>query len=439
MPIRHRMQATLPRRSYDHRIREAICETRDPDTRRLRLLLPELQIPGSTIRCWLHRGAVDVETADVLEDDRLKLLTENRELQRRVAFLGAMVGVLAAVTRVSKSRLDFERIPDANSKRVILRAIDRSKKTMPLTASLRLAGISASRYHSWCRTEEGCDLEDQPSCPRVMPSRLTSDEVAVIETLVVSGEHRFMSVRALALHAQRIGKVFASRTTWYRLIRRRGWRRPRTRVHPPKPKIGVRATAPGELLHLDVTIIKLLDGTRTFLHAIIDNYSRRILSWTLESRLGSGATCRILREAAMEIAGKVEGSLLVSDAGSENVNRNVDDELEGVDLERVLAQIDVTYSNSMIEAFWRSLKHSWLYLHGLETESELRRLIAFYVEAHNEVMPHSAFEGHTPNEVFFGTGDAVVAKLAADRVHAQAERMARNRSAGCGVCIGRAG
>lgn len=72
----------LPRRSYDHRIREAIWETRDPD------LFPELRIPASTLRCWLHRGAVDVKTVDVFEDDRLKLLTENRELQRRVAFLG---------------------------------------------------------------------------------------------------------------------------------------------------------------------------------------------------------------------------------------------------------------------------------------------------------------------------------------------------------------
>jgi putative transposase len=200
--------------------------------------------------------------------------------------------------RVSKSRLDFERIPDPTSKRVVLRAIERSKKAMPLTAALRLAGISASRYHSWCRTEEGCDLEDQPSCPLAMPSRLTSGEVAVMETMVVSRDHRFMSVRALALHAQRVGKVFASPTTWYRLIRRRGWRRPRTRVYPAKPKIGIRATAPGELLHLDVTIIKLLDGTRMYLHAIIDNYSRQILSWTLETRLGSGATCRVLREAA---------------------------------------------------------------------------------------------------------------------------------------------
>jgi putative transposase len=369
----------------------------------------------------------------------MKLLAQNRELQRKVEFLGAMVGVLVALIRVSKSRLDFERIPDPNSKRLILRAIDTSKKSMPLTASLRLADISASRYHSWCRTEEGCDLEDHASCPRAMPSRLTSEEVAVIETMVTSRDHRFMSVRALALHAQRVGMVFASPTTWYRLIRRRGWWRPRKRLYPAKPKIGVRTKAPGELIHLDVTIIKLLDGTRMYLHAIIDNYSRRILSWTLETRLGSGATCRVLGKAASEIAGKVEGALLVSDAGSENVNRNVDDALDDVDLERVLAQVDVTYSNSMIEAFWRSLKHSWLYLHGLESESELRGLVAFYVEAHNDVMPHSAFDGQTPNEVFFGAGDAVVAKLAAERVQAQAERMARNRSAECGLCIGRPG
>jgi hypothetical protein len=87
--------------------------------------------------------------------------------------------------------------------------------------------------------------------------------------------------------------------------------------------------------------------------------------------------------SAREIAGNVEGALLVGDAGSQIVNRNVDDEPEVIDLDWVLAPIDVTYFNSMIEAFWRSLKHAWLYLHGLETVSEVRRLIAIYVEAHN--------------------------------------------------------
>ena len=92
----------------------------------------------------------------------------------------------------------------------------------------------------------------------------------------------------------------------------------------------------------------------------------------------------------------------------------------------------------MIEAFWRSLKHSWLYLHGLETESELRRLIAFYVEAHNEVMPHAAFNGQTPDEVYFETGSAVAANLASGRARARDARMATNRGAQCGVCVSRA-
>ena len=43
---------------------------------------------------------------------------------------------------------------------------------------------------------------------------------------------------------------------------------------------------------------------------------------------------------------------MVADSGSENVNGDVDDLLEGEELRRVLAQVEVRFSNSMIEAFW---------------------------------------------------------------------------------------
>jgi transposase InsO family protein len=244
-----------------------------------------------------------------------------------------------------------------------------------------------------------------------------------------------MSLRALALHAQRIGKVLASPSTWYRLVRKAGWRRPRNRVYPAKPKIGIRAKAPGELLHLDVTSIRLLDGTRTYVHAVIDNYSRRILSWTLEKRLGSGGTCHILREAVVQLKNCPELTIVVADSGSENINGAVDDLLDGEALTRVLAQVEITFSNSMIEAFWRSLKNGWLYLHALDSLAALRRLIGFYVKAHNEVMPHSAFQGQTPDEVFFGIGDEVPKRLAEARESARGKRMEANRAAGCGVCV----
>jgi len=49
---------------------------------------------------------------------------------------------------------------------------------------------------------------------------------------------------------------------------------------------------------------------------------------------------------------------------------------------------------------------------GYLTQSSVKcRLVAFYVSEHNHVLPHSAFRGQTPDEMYFGTGDAVLAAL----------------------------
>ena len=40
-------------------------------------------------------------------------------------------------------------------------------------------------------------------------------------------------------------------TTWARLVRQRGWRSPRRRVYPAKPKVGIRATKPNEFWHIE--------------------------------------------------------------------------------------------------------------------------------------------------------------------------------------------
>src|SRR4029077_7621536 len=127
--------------------------------------------------------------------------------------------------------------------------------------------LSAAPYHAWAHADAACVLDDRPSCPRSVPQRLTYREVKTIGDMVQSTEHRHMSIRGLALHAQRIGQVFAHPATWSKLIRERGWRRPRLRLYPSKPKVGLRTQAPNEAWHVDVTIIKLLDGTKAYVHA----------------------------------------------------------------------------------------------------------------------------------------------------------------------------
>ena len=76
----------------------------------------------------------------------------------------------------------------------------------------------------------------------------------------------------------------------------------------------------------------------------------------------------------------------------------------------------------MIEAWWRSLKHQWLFLHSLDSVATVRRLVAFYVDEHNHVLPHSAFRGQTPDEMYFGTGDGVPADLRHARRRAPSTR-----------------
>jgi len=240
-----------------------------------------------------------------------------------------------------------------------------------------------------------------------------------------------MPLRALSLYAQRAGQVFASATTWAKLVRRRGWRRPRRRVYPAKPKTGIRAAYPNEYWHIDVTVIRLLDDTKCYLHAVIDDFSRRILSWRLARRLDPVTTCEILKEAGNSLR---RTPTVVADSGVENVNTGVEQLISDGVVRRVLAQVEVSFSNSMIETFWRSLRHQWLNLHSLESFTQLEQLIDFYVREHNTQMPHHAFGGQTPDEVYFEQVDRVHDRFWTARRQARRERMEANRDQSCGVC-----
>jgi len=359
------------------------------------------------------------------------------KLDRRVRILAAAVRILLAMLRASGFTLAGERLPEGAAKAGILRAITSAKAFLPLATLLRILHLEPGRYHAWNRRDSSlaCSLDDRSACPRTSPSQLTPSEVAAIKDMVLAPEKRHMSLRTLAMYAQRIGKVFVSATTWSKLVRARGWLRPRKRVDPPKPTIGVRAAAPNEIWHVDVTVLKLIDGTKAYLHAIIDNYSRKILAWTVSARLAPTANCHLLFAAAkhMVFAGR---PLLYADSGIENINTAVDATLFSACLERVLAQVDVAYSNSMIEAFWRSLKHQWLYLNSLDSIERLRSLVEFFIEQHNTQMPHSAFTGQTPDEIYFDTAVDLPAQLAAARTKARAERLAANRALTCSECSG---
>jgi hypothetical protein len=83
------------------------------------------------------------------------------------------------------------------------------------------------------------------------------------------------------------------------------------------------------------------------------------------------------------------------------------------------------------------MKHQWLFLNTLDSVAAVRRHVTFYVAAHNSEIPHAAFRGQTPDEVYFGTGADIPDRLAAAKKEALAARLAANREASCANCSGR--
>ncbi len=412
-------------RRYDHRLRDLVRTTGDTAH-------AERQgVPRSTARGWLTSTRAEVVTVDVFDMDVLNLQQEVLALRHRVERLVALLRLLVVLTKVSGSWLVCARFPDAAVKVSLLRAIDRSRSVLPLRTVLRVLRLSSSRYHSWKREGE-CGLDDMRPCPRSSPQQLTKAELETIRGMVTSEEYRHVPTGTLALFAGLLGTVYASPTTWHRLLRLHKWRRPRLRVHPSKPKIGIRASASNEIWHVDTTLIRLLDGTRAYVHAVIDNFSRRILAWKTSATFDPSTTAELLLSAASGLVD--EKSTLLIDGGVENYNSAVDQLVDSGILQRLLAMTDISFSNSLIESWWRSLKHQWLFLNTLDTVSRLEKLVAFYVDEHNTRLPHSAFRGQTPDEMYFGTGDRVPGELDAAKKVARRSRMDVNRATFCPTC-----
>jgi transposase InsO family protein len=223
-------------------------------------------------------------------------------------------------------------------------------------------------------------------------------------------------------------------------------RRPGVRIYPQKPKIGIRALAPNQIWHVDVSIFHIVNGAKVYIQGILDNASRYVLAWQVTQDYG-GANTKALIEKALEVANRISGNVgipnLFADDGTENQNKDVDSLVKAGKIIRTIAQIDVEFSNSMIEALFRSLKHRWLYILSLTTFEAVCRAVddrrkrpwCEYINDHNNRIPHYALGGAVPLEVFSGTWtEKSRARLSESSTTAAAQRIEFNRSQRCGLC-----
>jgi transposase InsO family protein len=243
---------------------------------------------------------------------------------------------------------------------------------------------------------------------------------------------------SLSLWAKKAGEVLASASSWSRVIREAGLKRSKVRVYPVRPKIGIRASAPFQILHIDVTILRLMDGSRAFIQCVIDNFSRYVLAHKVSRDYGGMRTKELLIHAIAK--GKELGLTLtpnvLCDSGCENINADVDSLISEGQLSMTIAQIDIEFSNSMIEMLFYRLKHRYLFTFPLSNFETLEKGADFFFTESNTVIPHSALKGGTPEEIVMGKWNEEKVKELHDQIKMARElRSKTNLSLQCPICL----
>ena len=198
------------------------------------------------------------------------------------------------------------------------------------------------------------------------------------------------------------------------------YRRPRTSKPALGHKIypyllgGMQITRPNQVWAADITYIPMARGFM-YLVAIIDWYSRYVLSWSLSNTLDAGFCVEALEEALKK--GKPE--IFNTDQGTQFTSEAFTGLLQQHGVKISMDGKGSYNDNLFIERLWRSVKYEEVYLKAYQDGRDARISLGNYFRFYNTERPHQTHGYRTPAEVFTSipvevTSEGVVESLTPD-------------------------
>jgi putative transposase len=161
---------------------------------------------------------------------------------------------------------------------------------------------------------------------------------------------------------------------------------------------GLSIQRPNHVWAMDITYIPMARGF-VYLAAVIDWFSRRVLSWRVSISLEADF-CLDAVDEALARYGRPE--IFNTDQGSQ---------FTGASFTGLLADNKIAISmdgrgawrdNVFVERLWRSVKYEEVYLRAYDSPGEARASIGRYLGFYNRTRPHSSLAGQTPDQAYFG-------------------------------------
>jgi len=236
---------------------------------------------------------------------------------------------------------------------------------------------------------------------------LSEDELKLMRAIdELHLEHPFAGSRMLRDFLLRDG-VRVGRRHMRTVMRRMGieaiYRKPNTSKPAQGHKIypyllrNVAVTRANQVWSTDISYIPMKRGF-VYLIAVIDWFSRRVLSWKLSITMDVSFCIEALEEA-LNSHGRPE--IFNTDQGSQFTSVAFTDRLKQESINISMDGKGRWRDNVFVERFWRSLKYEEVYLHAYESVAEARNGIGCYIEFYNQIRPHSSLKEKTPDQVYF--------------------------------------
>ena len=181
------------------------------------------------------------------------------------------------------------------------------------------------------------------------------------------------------------------------------YRKPSTSKPAPGHKIYpyllrcVTVDRPDQAWAMDITYVPMARGF-VYLAAVVDWYSRRVLSWRLSITMEADFCVEALEEA---LARHGRPSIFNTDQGSQFTSQEFTAVLLGAGIAISMDGKGAWRDNVFVERLWRSIKYEEIYLRAYESVGEARASIGRYLTLYNGRRPHSSLDRRTPDQAYF--------------------------------------
>ena len=273
---------------------------------------------------------------------------------------------------------------------------------LPIRRALARLGFPRSTYYRWLGRQAEGRLQDRKGGSPVPWNKLRPEETERVLSLArVSPE---LSPRQLALTLTDTTGAYISESTAYRVLKREGLIKPAEVVGFKADKEYHRKTkGPNELWATDCAHLKVEGWGWYYLVTVLDDYSRMILAWELQSDMAAGSLMDVVQKA-VDATGMTDVALenrakLLSDNGPGYLSGNFNEYLRLVGIRHIVAAPYHPQTNGKIERYHRTMKGS-IGLIPYEMPSELEKAIRAFVEYYNYRRYHEGIGNVTPYDVY---------------------------------------